>query len=65
MWGAVTGLTFAGLAHAVVLWVWHVPVLFRATLHSGVVHAVQHLTFTLSAVLFWWALLHRPHRWLL
>jgi cytochrome c oxidase assembly factor CtaG len=59
-WAVVSGLMFAGVAHAVVLWVWHVPVLFRAALHSGVVHAAQHLTFTLSAVLFWWALLHGP-----
>jgi putative membrane protein len=59
-WRPLGGLMFAGVAHAVVLWVWHAPVLFRATLHSGVVHAIQHVTFVLSAVLFWWALLHGP-----
>lgn len=42
--------------HAVVLWVWHAPPLFRAALQFGVVHAIQHTTFALAATVFWWSL---------
>jgi cytochrome c oxidase assembly factor CtaG len=37
---------------------WHVPSLFEAVLHNELVHTVQHLSFLLSALLFWWALIH-------
>jgi putative membrane protein len=43
--------------HAVALWGWHAPALFQATLTSEVVHALQHLSFLATALLFWWALL--------
>jgi cytochrome c oxidase assembly factor CtaG len=43
------------------LWVWHVPLLFQATLHSDLVHTIQHTFFLGSALLFWWALIHGPH----
>ena len=42
--------------HAVALWVWHAPLLFQATLTSEMVHALQHLSFLGTALLFWWSL---------
>jgi putative membrane protein len=60
-WRFVTNPLVAWALHAVVLWTWHAPVLFRAALQSEFVHALQHLSFLFSAVLFWWALLHRGH----
>lgn len=47
----------AWLLHAVVLWGWHIPVLFQATLESDFIHSLQHISFLGSALLFWWALL--------
>jgi putative membrane protein len=44
-------------AHALALWVWHVPVLFHAALEDRLLHDLQHLTFTLTALLFWSGLL--------
>ena len=41
---------------AFTLWIWHIPALYQATLKSDWVHAAQHLTFLLTAVLFWSAL---------
>jgi putative membrane protein len=61
VWRFITNPLVAWLLHAVVLWTWHAPVLFRAALQSEFVHALQHLSFLLSAVLFWWAILHRGH----
>jgi putative membrane protein len=57
LWRALTGPFVVLLVHAVARWVWHVPALFEAALRSEAVHAVQHLSFFLTAALFWWALL--------
>jgi putative membrane protein len=42
--------------HAVVLWSWHAPALFEAALREQGVHELQHLSFFVSALLFWSAL---------
>ena len=57
-WGTITNPLIAWLIHAVVLWAWHAPALFQATLHSEWVHAAQHVSFLASALLFWWAVIH-------
>jgi putative membrane protein len=60
VWRALTApLAAWGLA-AGVLWVWHLPALFNATLRSDAIHAVQHICFLLSALVFWHVFL--PHR---
>lgn len=46
----------AFLIHAAALWLWHIPYLYQATIESDFVHALQHLSFFLSGVLFWSAL---------
>jgi putative membrane protein len=46
----------AWLLEAATLWVWHIPALYQATLTSDWIHAAQHLSFFLTAVLFWSAL---------
>ena len=43
---------------AVLLWIWHLPRLYQQTLASDLVHALQHASFLISALLFWWALIH-------
>lgn len=42
--------------HAAAIWIWHVPRFFEATLTSDWIHAFQHASFFLSALLFWWSL---------
>lgn len=59
-WHRLTIPLVAWVVHAVALWTWHVPVLFDAVLHSEWVHTLQHLSFLISALLFWWALIHGP-----
>lgn len=60
VWRFLTIPFVAWLVHAVALWVWHVPVLYEAVLQKEWVHTLQHLSFLLSALLFWWALIHGP-----
>jgi putative membrane protein len=46
----------AWFIHGAVLWIWHAPALFELTLKNEFVHALQHISFLGSALLFWWAL---------
>jgi putative membrane protein len=46
----------AWLLEAAALWIWHIPYLYQATLRSDWVHAAQHLSFFVTAVIFWSAL---------
>lgn len=57
-WRTITNPIVAWAIHAVALWMWHIPLLFQATLTSALVHTLQHLSFLGSALLFWWALIH-------
>jgi putative membrane protein len=62
LWRWATNAFIASLVHAVALWIWHVPVLFDATLRSDAVHALQHATFLGSALMFWQAVLFGERR---
>jgi putative membrane protein len=52
----------ASFAHALALWIWHVPVLFEATLTNEAVHALQHTLFFGTALMFWQAVLFGERR---
>ena len=57
-------LTSAGNAtwlHGLAIWVWHVPPLFDAAISSVPLHRAQHLSFLLTALLFWWSMLRRSN----
>lgn len=45
--------------HALALWTWHAPACFEAGLKHDAVHDLQHASFLVSALLFWWALVRR------
>ena len=61
-WGIATRPFDAWLTHGVAIWVWHIPVLFQATLHNDFVHALQHISFLGSGLLFWWSITHGIRR---
>ncbi len=44
-WGFLTDPFAAWCIHAAAIWIWHVPVLFQATLTSELAHTAQHLSF--------------------
>jgi putative membrane protein len=58
IWKSATTALPAFLLLSAVLWIWHAPALYQASLRSGAVHALQHTTFLAASGLFWWALLH-------
>jgi cytochrome c oxidase assembly factor CtaG len=47
----------ATLAQAATLWVWHTPALFDLALTYEGWHVAQHLSFLVSALFFWQAML--------
>jgi cytochrome c oxidase assembly factor CtaG len=55
-WRVLTAPAVAWALQAVVLLAWHVPALFDAALESEALHALQHICFLGSALLFWWSL---------
>jgi cytochrome c oxidase assembly factor CtaG len=58
---AATPLASTGaacLAHAAVLWLWHMPLLFDAALRHEGLHVVQHLSFVATGAWFWASLAH-------
>lgn len=58
IWITISAPAVAWFLHGLALWIWHAPVLFVATLHSEGAHALQHISFLGSALLFWWTLMH-------
>jgi len=63
VWHALSRPALATGLHAAAIWIWHVPVLFQAALLHPVLHALQHLSFLLTALLFWAVLFRRgTHR---
>jgi len=50
--------SLALVVHAIAIWGWHIPALYQASIQSDLVHALQHLSFLVSAFWFWWALFY-------
>lgn len=57
IWRGLTSPMMGWFLHAAALWLWHAPALFDSALRDPIVHDLQHLTFLLTALLFWSALL--------
>jgi putative membrane protein len=61
-WRFLTLPFVAWALHALILWVWHIPAFFEATLTSEMAHALQHSSFLGSALIFWYALFQGHRR---
>ena len=61
-WRTISNPVVAWLIQGIVLWAWHAPFLFEATLENESIHALQHASFLFSALLFWWAVVHGRQR---
>jgi len=61
-WGWSTGGLNAMLLHGVAIWAWHLPWLFDASVTDISLHRLQHLSFLVTALLFWWSILWRCSR---
>lgn len=57
IWNLISAPVAVWVIHGLTLWAWHIPVLYQATLDSEFIHALQHVTFLGTALLFWWTLI--------
>jgi cytochrome c oxidase assembly factor CtaG len=61
-----TGPGFVWLAFVIIYWGWHDPNAYQWALRSALAHDLEHITFFLVAMLFWWHVvgagpkIHRP-----
>lgn len=62
LWRQITRPAIATAIHGVALWTWHAPALYNAALRNDFIHWLQHISFLLSALLLWWALLRGRER---
>lgn len=58
-WRRATEPVTATLLQAAALWLWHMPALFDRALADEGWHTAQHLSFLVTALLFWTAMLGR------
>jgi cytochrome c oxidase assembly factor CtaG len=58
VWQFMTDPFVASIVGGIALWVWHMPALYQRTLESDLVHSAQHITFLITALLFWWAIIY-------
>lgn len=59
VWSWLSHGSHATLLHAIAIWAWHAPVLFDAAVTNVAMHRLQHLSFFLTAMLFWWSVFRR------
>jgi putative membrane protein len=61
-----TGAGLVWMAFVIVYWGWHDPNAYDLALRSSLVHDIEHITFFLVSLLFWWHVMaagpriHRP-----
>ncbi|EPE96462.1 cytochrome c oxidase assembly protein [Rhizobium grahamii] len=57
LWQVITVPLVATLLHGLAVWSWHLPALFDATVSNSMLHRLQHLSFFLTGLVFWWAVI--------
>jgi putative membrane protein len=62
LWIALTNASLATALHVATVFAWHTPFLFEAATNNPFLHKLQHATFLVTALLFWWAVLNLPKR---
>ena len=56
-WGVLTHPVVAWALHAAALVLWHVPAAYERAILDERVHALEHWSFLVTALLFWWPVL--------
>lgn len=59
VWQKLTTPWVAWLPHALVVWFWHLSAPYQLALRNEAVHGLEHVSFTLTAMLMWWTVASR------
>jgi putative membrane protein len=62
VWAVLTTASVTTLIHVATILAWHTPSLFEAAISNPILHKLQHTTFLVTALFFWWALFNLPKR---
>jgi putative membrane protein len=57
-WRFFTAPVTATALQGAAMWLWHMPALFDRALAGKGWHIAQHASFLVTALLFWWAMIH-------
>jgi cytochrome c oxidase assembly factor CtaG len=61
-WRWLTRPLDATILHGAAIWIWHTPALFDATVTNETMHRLQHISFVVTALFFWWAIFRGTRR---
>jgi cytochrome c oxidase assembly factor CtaG len=61
-WRWLTRPLDATILHGAAIWIWHTPALFDATVTNETMHRLQHTSFLVTALFFWWAIFRGTRR---
>ena len=62
LWRTATAMGLAWIVSTCVLWGWHVPGAYDAALSSRWLHDLEHASFFVGAIVFWWPVIHPAPR---
>lgn len=60
--GRATAMVVTLPLYLLILWGWHYPPAFEAALRNDIIHDLQHLSFFLAGLLFWWPVINPAPR---
>ena len=55
-WRVLNQPVFVWILFTLAMWLWHASVFFQAALHSEMIHTLEHISFLITSMLFWWIL---------
>jgi putative membrane protein len=62
VWHVITRPLAVWFLQALALWAWHAPGLYQAALANEVAHILEHASFFVTALLFWWIIISPSRR---
>jgi cytochrome c oxidase assembly factor CtaG len=48
---------FGVVAYVGAMWIWHIPAMYQAALRHPFIHVLEHLSFAVAGLIYWWHLL--------
>jgi putative membrane protein len=55
-WRLLNNPVLVWILFTLAMWLWHAPLFYQAALRNETIHTLEHVTFLISAMLFWWIL---------
>jgi putative membrane protein len=60
--GRPAAIAAAAVLQTALVWVWHAPPLYQGALRHAAAHGLEHATYLLAGLAFWWAVAGVPRR---